>query len=119
MADRLINTFDQLVAAGGGCAIVTARSPGRTPRARGWSVYRINKSGQQVVTDPKAAWYEHGMKTFDWFGKTKAEAMAETQAWIAEEYGEHGPWARNAMRDYVPERINKAFPLPKKEKCNG
>ena len=113
---RIINTHDQLVAAGGGVAIMTARSSGRMPRACGWAVYRVNARGEQIVTNADAAWYEYKRKTFYWrlYGD-KAAALESAQEWIAEHLGEPGPWKRNAVRDYVPERIQKQFPI-KKEK---
>lgn len=108
---RLLNTHDQLVAAGGGVAIIVAHSPGRSRSPCGWSVYRI-VDGKQVITDKIAAWYERGMKTFH-YGTTKMEAFEAAKAWVAEKYGESGPWHRNVMRDYVPERIAKKFPIRK------
>jgi hypothetical protein len=113
---RLINTHDQLVAAGGGVAIMTAHTQGRSSRACGWAVYRVNAQGEQVATNAKAAWYEDGRKTFYWrVYSDKNVALESAQEWIAENCGEAGPWKRNAARDYVPERIQKQFPISKKE----
>lgn len=114
---RLINTFDQLCAAGGGVAISPSSSStsraAYTP-ATAWLVWRVvNK--KTVVTDPKAAWYNHGMKAFN-FIESKQAALAQAKAWVRDKFGEQGPWVRNRMGDVVPVRINKAFPLPKLEK---
>lgn len=113
-----INIFDQLVAAGGGVAIVSAQSPGND-RPHGWWVIRIVK-GLEVATDPDAAWYHHKRKWFSpWRdnlsrNEGKAAALEAAKIWIAEQYGEKGPWKRNRHGDYVPERIAKNHPLRKR-----
>jgi hypothetical protein len=114
-AIRLINTHDQLTAAGGGPAITSIYTPGRDPVFCGWGVYRVNEHGKQVVTDAHAAWYNHGNKVFH---TTRGDRMAALQAakdWVANYLGEPGPWVRNRMRDYVPRHINERFPLVKPE----
>jgi hypothetical protein len=116
MTTRIINTHDQLTAAGGGVAITKAYTAGRESSSCGWAVYRVNKDGNQVITDPQSHWSHHGKKVFFWMRPGKMVALNEAKAWILEKYGEAGPWKRNPRLDYVPERINKAFPLPKKEK---
>lgn len=120
MTERgIINTYEQLVAAGGGIAITPARIGAREQYIYGWNIYRVNAQGQKLVTDKNAAWYQHGKK---WIAppdgvhghhKAQAAALELAKAWVAETYGELGPWKRNRMRDYVPERINKQFPLRK------
>ena len=117
MMPEIINTHDQIVAAGGGVAILTAYAPGISRRASGWSVYRVNADGKAIVTDSNAPFYAHGRKEFYYHNKeTKEAALEEAKAWILKKYGEAGPWKRNAMRDYVPERIAKQFPLRKRPK---
>lgn len=114
---RLINTWDQLVAAGGGVGIFTAHTAGRSSRACGWAVYRVGADGKEIPTAIGTPWYEHKRKTFYWRQqKTKFDTLEEIKAWIAENLGEPGPWKLNAVRDYVPERIAKQFPIPRKPK---
>lgn len=121
MSEEAVNTHDQLVKAGGGIAIGTATLPGRSRRAYGWDVYRVVvKDGKaiSVVTDSDAPWYAYGRKVFrfeDQSAEGKAAALKAAQDWVADTYGEQGPWKRNGMRQrqYVPERINKQFPLRK------
>lgn len=107
---EIINTFDQLRAAGGGVAISTAYLPGQSVHPYGWSVWRVNAKGKQVVTDPDAPWYAYGSRVFSFSGDKKA-ALEAAKAWAAEQFGEQGPWKRNRMHDYVPERIFKQFPI--------
>jgi len=115
MSGEIVNTHMQLVAAGGGVAIVPHSTP-LDKRPSGWAVYRLDSKGTRLITDEKAAWYCYGQKVFSFFGYGnlafgKEAALAAAQAWIAEEYGEHGPWKMNAWRDYVPERVQKQFPI--------
>lgn len=114
---RLINTWDQLVAAGGGVGIFTAHTEGRSSRACGWAVYRVGADGKEIATAAGTPWYEHNRKTFYWSTQNpKLDALEEVKAWIAEHLGERGPWKRNARRDYVPERIAKQFPIRRPKK---
>lgn len=114
---RLINTHDQLVAAGGGVGILTAHTEGRSSRACGWTVYRVGANGEEISTATGTPWYEHNRKTFYWplnvRAADKETTLEKTKLWIAEHLGEPGPWKRNAMRDYVPERIAKQFSIRK------
>jgi hypothetical protein len=111
---RLINTYDQLRAAGGGTAISYHGYGNPGSPSRGWHVWRVANNGSLLQTDPKAAWYDHGHKVFRIADSTRKEAFEEAKRWVAKTFGEHGPWVRNAMRDYVPERIAKAYPLPRR-----
>jgi len=111
---KIINTHDQLVAAGGGVAITRAYTPSRERRVCGWAVYRVNAAGEKLATDPKAAWYDHGCKTFLKFGR--GDALADAKEWVAETYGEGGPWKRNSWGDYVAAPIAKAFPLAQRKR---
>lgn len=118
---RIINTHDQLKAAGGGIAIIVAHGGIRETFVNGWYIYRVSKHGDQLITDPQAAWYNYGMKWFSNFGdgsfhERNAVALGQARAWVAEQYGEHGPWVRNAQLDYVPERIQKAFPIRREKR---
>jgi hypothetical protein len=114
---RLINTYDQLVAAGGGVAIFMKYTQGRSSRACGWQVYQVDAKGREVLTNKGGPWYEYGRKTFYWSStKPKLDTLEEIKTWIEEHLGEHGPWKRNPMRDYVPERIAKQFPIRRPSK---
>jgi len=111
----VINTFDQLVAAGGGVAILFYRdsSRERVGRSARFSVMRINEKGQELVTDRDAHWTDYGKKVFRvGLGVTKPVALAAAQAWVLDTYKVAGPWVRNRMGDYVLASVNKAWPLP-------
>jgi hypothetical protein len=109
---EIINTFDQLTAAGGGLALCY-ESPSRwtTPKV---SVMRVSE-GKLAKTRSDAPWYDHGMKTFivdrPLTKENKAAAFAEAQTWVALNFDERGPWKRNRMGDLVPEWIDKRFPI--------
>ena len=108
---RLINTHDQLVAAGGGVAIMPSYTQGRGSARVGWGIYRVDAAGKQIVTDSEAPWYNYGRKVFYSRTRSHDESLEEAKAWVAERCNEPGPWHRNHMRDYVPERIAKQFPI--------
>ena len=116
----VINTHDQLLLNGGGVAIVPSYGGTRTRYFYGWAVYRINKRGSQIVTDPNAHWSDHGKKVFSASlaeGETSVErsrnALAAAKKWVAEQGWYDGEWARNRIRDYVPKDVNKRFPIRK------
>ncbi len=118
MNKEIINTHDQMVAAGGGVAIVPAFAGTRTQYQCGWAIYRVNSNGQAVVTDPLAHWQNNHKKVFSDFaqdGSTTLErrraALEAAKQWVAEQGWYSGEWARNRQRDYVPKDINKQFPL--------
>lgn len=105
---RIINTYDQLKAAGGGVAITKAFS--------GWHIYRINAAGERLVTDPKAAWYDYGMKSFVAIESDRGQAaLARAKAWVKEQGLYDGEWKRNRFGDYIPADIAKRFPLPRRD----
>lgn len=117
---EIINTHDQLVAAGGGIAICPAYSGAREMHRNGWNVYRVGEKGDRIATDPNAHWTDHGEKRFSEVEQTREQALEAAKRWVADTYGEHGPWKRNRMYDYVPERIAKAHPLrPRPRKTGG
>lgn len=122
MTKEIVNTHEQLVAAGGGVAITRSYTHGRTVYFYGWAIYRV-VNGKQVATNPKAAWYDYGKKVFSATGAggdTPAErsrnALEAAKQWVAEQGWYDGEWARNQSRDYVPKDINKRFPLRKDKK---
>lgn len=116
---EIINTYDQLRAAGGGVAIVPSYSGTRTKYFYGWGVMRVNGAGKQVITDTDAHWSDYGKKVFSASfgteGDTHAErsrnALIAAKKWIAEQGWYDGEWQRNRARDYVPKDINKRFPI--------
>lgn len=124
MSEReIINTYDQLRAAGGGVAILSSYTGTRTQYFYGWAVWRVGANGKQIVTDPKAHWSDYGKKVFSATGAagaTPAErsrnALTQAKQWVAEQGWYDGEWTRNRMRDYVPREINKRFPLRKDTK---
>ena len=109
----IINTHDQLTRAGGGVAIMyRARGKLIVP---GWIILRVDALGQSVVTDERAHWTEYGRKVFLVVDRNSIrEKLAEAQTWVAENCGERGPWKRNRAGNYVPKRIDDAFPIRKK-----
>ena len=114
----IINTYDQLRAAGGGVAIVPAYTGGRTQYFCGWAIYRLSIAGKQLITDPSAHWQHYGKKVFSTLGaagttpsERRRNALETAKRWVAEQGWYDGEWARNRMRDYVPKAINKQFPL--------
>lgn len=118
---RLINTYDQLKAAGGDriAIIYCGRGLGLTD-VPGWTVVRI-KDGRELVTDAKAAWYNRKHKTFSLWSRVregKPKALAEALAWVAEKYGKTD-FARNREGDYVEREVNEKFPLPPRKRGSG
>ena len=116
-----VNTFEQLVAAGGGVAIGTAYAPGRQQYACGWRVWRV-VNGRSVRTDDRkdAPWYYHGDRVFSYgFGTDKATALAQARAWVKDQGWYDGPWVRNRFGDWLPTDIHKRFPLQPRERKAG
>jgi hypothetical protein len=110
----IINTYDQLVAAGGGVAICyRAQGDHRSCESPRWRIMRV-KGGREIVTDPRAHWMDYGAKAFYTYGQDRMGVLEVAKEWAAKHLKEPGPWVRNRMRDYVPERINKQFPIPKR-----
>lgn len=107
----IINTWGQIVAAGGGVGIFfRPTSSGRVSTTAAFRVIRIDARGKEIPTDPAAAWYNHGRKTFLAF-VDKPAALAAAQAWVAAQGWYDGPWARNRTGDYLPADIHRRFPL--------
>lgn len=115
----IINTHDQLVAAGRGIALIYHTVHPRDCSVRKWSVYAV-MNGKVVRTKSDAPWYDYGQQTFlVGFGLTRMQVLEKAKQWVATNYAEDGPWVRNRMGDYVPKRINDQFPIPKREVRNG
>jgi len=116
MADNIIyNTHYQLVAAGGGIAIIYQGHGGaRSMQYPAWRVYRVNARGVKLATDPTAHWMDGGCKRFSVHNREDKKVQLELAVqWVKEQYGEEGPWKRNRTGDMVPERINAQFPIRK------
>lgn len=119
MSREVINTYDQLVAAGGGVAIVPTYVGTRTQYPYGWGIWRVNAEGKTLVTDSNAHWSNNGKRIFSHtpYKGTPAEqkraSLEAAKAWVAEQGWYSGEWKRNRMRDYVPKEINDNFPLRK------
>jgi len=114
---RVVNTHDQLIAMGGGVAIVVSHGGARTDYVDGFLVYRV-VGGRAVVTDPDTAWYHHGRKWFsnsayrnEGHHKAQAKAALDAQRWVREQGWYDGPWVRNGQRDWVPDEVNRLFPI--------
>jgi hypothetical protein len=98
-----INTWDQI--GSGGVFISRAYSPGRARDFKGWHVVGVG-----FRTDPDAAWYDNGCKTFlaDLGEKDRGKAALErAKRWAGERYG-IGGWKRNGAGDYIP--ADDAYP---------
>ncbi len=115
-----VNTHDQLVKwnreFGEKFVAISPRyTPGRTPSRNGWAVWSPWKT-----LDPDAAWYDYGHMCFNGFalGSSRKEgsalALIAAQTWAQSLSETKVIWVRNRMGDYIPEQVNKAFPLRKR-----
>lgn len=115
----IVNTWDQLVAAGGGVAVSYHPANDRACMVASWTVFRVAADRREFVTDPKAHWTDNGRKAFHCCGREdKARAEREALAWASERFGVT-EWARNRMRDWVPAEVQKAFPIPARKPLPG
>lgn len=85
-----INTWDQV---GYGGVFITYQKA--EPRACMCSKTQVIRPG--LMTDPNAAWYDHGNKTFS--GKMSVSVPA-AKAWASKKYGIK-KWKRNRMGDWI------------------
>lgn len=112
---EITNTHDQLIAAGGGVAIIKSYDP-YTNRIDGWRLYRLDANGKELHTGPYTLGYHHGRK---WFladrrrpFHTRQQYAFECAArWVATQGWYGGAWKRNRMGDYVPADVQRRFPL--------
>jgi hypothetical protein len=119
MTEKIINTYDQLLAARKhGLPDVAIRprylNGGRSTWRDGWKVYRPNYNigteknpfdldyGCKVFADPRGPWKE-----------SRARSLQAAKDWTAARYKIQS-FSRNRMGDYVSSDANKKFPLPKK-----
>ena len=116
----IVNSWDQCVRAGGdriGISYYAARS--RSVMPAHWRVWRL-VDGKEVKTDPKAAWYDNGCKTFllrlgTTHKERKAHALRDAVEWVKDRYGERD-FVKNRLGDYVEREVNERFPIPKERK---
>ena len=114
---RIVNTWDQIMAAGGtgvfiSAVSVTTSRAAKTP-ATDWVVIRL-VDGREVATDRQAAWYHNKHKAFSFSCHgDKVKALAAAKAWVANQGWYDGNWVRNRMGDFLPAEINKQFPIEK------
>lgn len=116
--DRLINTWDQLRAAGGDRVAISYSNPEpRSCRVPCWRVWRM-VDRREIKTDPKAAYYDNGAKSFivhHPIRRYKAVALAEAIAWANATYGPR-TFVRNRMGDMLEAEVNAKFPLPPRKR---
>lgn len=109
------NTHHQLAYSGGGVAITQYWGGIREKYRHGWTVYRINAQGKEVITDQNASWYHYGRKWFappnGKFHEREKAALADAIKWVAEQGWYTGEWAKNRQGDYVPAEVQKKFPI--------
>jgi len=62
---RIINTWDQNVNAGGDRVVIFYQNR-ETGRISHYAAYKVGRyvEGVEIKTDPKAAWYDYGKKSF-------------------------------------------------------
>lgn len=110
---RLINTHDQLTAAGGDRVAFIYQTQGyRTMRVAGWHVAHV-VNGAWKTTDARAAWYDRGLKFFDArhpIREGKKAALAEAIAWAEARYGTRD-YVPNRLGDYVEREVNARLPI--------
>jgi hypothetical protein len=125
----IINTYDQLKAARD-AGFATRRTvalsysaPDRS-NSRDVSVPKWSVFSPFFQTNPEAAWYDNGCKTFllGLKGATHKErkeaALKEAMAWATQRYL-ISEWAKNRQGDYVDKEINDNFPLAKRTRDGG
>lgn len=120
MDREIINTYDQLKAAGGGIAICyCAQDTGRGGHPAYFSILKINRRGKEVQTNPRAPWYDHGRQTLTVghpIAEKKPMVLEAAKAWVSMTYNDIGPWVRNRMGDYVHALVNQQFPIRRNRK---
>lgn len=90
---------------------------GRDSWRNGWKVWRV---GKNIGTEKNQWDWDYGCKVFaesrrkDW-RVARAEALQLAIEWASERY-KVDKFVRNRMGDYVDHRVNKQFPLPKRER---
>jgi hypothetical protein len=114
---RIINSYDQCIAAGGDRIMICylAQNTGRFGgHSAAWVVYRI-KDGIELPTDRNGHWRHYGHKYFYPNGRADIRnCRLRAENWVAAQYGRRD-FVRNRMRDYVEREVNERFPIPKED----
>jgi|SRR6185503_2193332 len=122
---EIINTYEQLRAAVASgfdkrmAVSISYSSPDRS-NSRDVSVAKWSVFSPFFKTDPDAAWYDYGCKTFSlrFGGEThhqrKTNALKVAMEWAAR-YGVID-WTKNRLGDYVAKDINDNFPIRRTER---
>lgn len=114
---KIINTYDQNVAAGGDRVVIYRQTQdvGRGSRCASWQVGHFVE-GKPKVTDPDAHWQDRGHKTFLILGiADRKPKFEEAVAWATLKYGPR-EFVRNRHGNFVEKEVNDKFPLPKRER---
>ena len=123
-AEQIINTYDQMVAAGGDRITIFVnhwRGTRETYRD-GWHVSRM-KDGKWLVVDPSTKDDVYGLRGSNEFRRDRmghwreqdARALELAIAWACEKYGKR-EFVRNRRGDYVECEVNEKYPIRKREK---
>lgn len=107
MTRGIINSYDQVVARGGGPIISRHNLGIRETNYYGWEVTYFTKNGGNVVLDKDAHW-KLRLRGAIWFQprdepkrKHDPNTLADAKAWCEKRFGVKD-WKRNRFGDYVP-----------------
>lgn len=116
---RLINTYDQLKAAVADGVIPENRAVAVSYHACARGRLGYGDCSKAMVfspffqVNPKAHWRDQGAMTFIVMGRNWREYIETAKRWASKRFG-ITEWARNRMGDYVPAKVNRLYPLPKR-----
>lgn len=116
MSRIIVNTWDQMVAAGGDqIGFFWSGTPAnRSCDTSKWSVLRL-VDGKERLTDKSAHFLDHGRKAFHAFPirERKAPALQEALVWAKNNFPQHAlkVYVRNRMGDMVEKSVNERFPI--------
>lgn len=115
-AMRVFNSYEFCKTGGGSVFVVyTPSDTSRGGLSARWQVAFVHGT---KPTDPTAAWYNYGMKTF--LGLQRSAAKAEALSWTAEHYPIAG-WARDPWGAYqssdVAEQVMEALAVWEEKAC--
>lgn len=99
----IINSWDLSRLSDG--LFITVHGSARFFPAKVQVVHRLKK------TDPSAAWYDYGHKTFSFSPREKDAAILAAQEWANATYGPH-EWVRDPLGNYQDKKaLDKAWEL--------